>query len=70
MDIIRKYNSICASCKCHPSWHTEDGVCHFDNCYMKVNVVKFGRCEGCTNYVPSDNLEYVEFKYERSLSYI
>jgi hypothetical protein len=68
VDIIKIYNSLCKSCHCHPRWHTQDGVCHYNKLYSNTSVVKIGTCDGCEGYKPTDNLEYLEQRYEKTLS--
>lgn len=68
MNLISIYKSVCSACHCHPAWHTEDGACHYDDITLK-NALKFGRCEGCSGYVPTENLEYLEWCYANNQEY-
>lgn len=63
MDVIKNYKSICASCGCHPAWHLVSGACNYN--LSTMNKRKFGLCDGCRGYLPSDNLEYLEHKLEQ-----
>lgn len=63
MDVIKLYQSLCKSCYCHPCWHTTDGVCRYDTRNIDGNGRTFKGCNGgCEGYVPTDNLEYLEYE--------
>lgn len=59
------YNSDCKDCGCSPSWHTSQ----FNHCrFHRISYAENGHFTNhqCWGYLPSDNLEYLEYMNERS----
>lgn len=66
--IPQQFQSNCKTCSCSPSWHTSKNTSclnyqHRDNDYLG-RIGRTNRCT-CLKYIPSDNLEYLEWCYER-----
>jgi hypothetical protein len=55
------YKSICKDCGCSPSWHTGK----FTMCKIHKKNTNWGRFikHECWGYIPTDNLEYLEWCY-------
>jgi hypothetical protein len=60
----------CRTCGCHKDWH-EDGNGNFTECRyydLIIGTVHGNGFKGkCLEYLPKDNLEYLEYKYEQRL---
>ena len=58
-----QYKSLCKDCGCSSSWHTgKNTSCKIHN--KNTDWARFITHE-CWGYLPSDNLEYLEYLYEK-----
>jgi hypothetical protein len=57
-----RFKSVCFYCGHSPSWHTPNKGCAFVIWNSKKKMVDV--CE-CLKYRPTNNLEYLEWKYDQ-----
>jgi hypothetical protein len=61
---MNNYKSWCKDCGCSPSWHTGK----FTSCKVHKKNRDWGHFikHECWGYLPSDNLEYLEYLSEKN----